>query len=672
MIAVLSGASARADSHRPLCACETPDFQAELRQTMRDRRDSLQRAALQAPLARSRDLGTVAVIEDDGTMIQNALLVMERVVQEFVATHDDSVDVICIYLASNHPTNLELGFNAFAYQYTVRREDTGIGRLLVDNNADLGIDTQRLLSVTAMNDLDDYDALPTDLLPTIATPITGIHLLAHEFLHQWAAWVNAGPVADLLAGGGNWSKYLNGEASVLYSPTWQDNLDGTFTVLEHFRNYSRLDRYLLGALAPEDVDPSFVIQSADVLPSPLLAGATISGTRLDFTINDVIVQNGPRVPDYLDAQHDFRIATVLVVPWGTDPVAEDLTFMDALATAWPAWFSDQTDEVASVDATLPQTAVHADFAADATHGNGPHTVRFRDRSWGTVTGRTWDFGDGSPTSVGAPNDATTGNWERGDPETTIRNGYVVQPEDDHSASGTQAWVTGLAAGALPTTFDVDGGTTTLYSPILDLSGTVDPYVSYARWYCNNAGSHPYEDSFSVEVSGDGGGSWEEVETVAVSSSASSGYTRVQFRLSDLLAPTATVQFRFLASDPVWPSLVEAAIDDFEVLDAVATPVPEPGPLLVDRARLDAARPNPFRGSTTVRFALPSAAEARLAVYDAAGRRVRTLVTGAQGAGEHSVEWDGRDAGGAKASSGVYWVRLESGNITDSRRIVLLR
>jgi flagellar hook assembly protein FlgD len=42
------------------------------------------------------------------------------------------------------------------------------------------------------------------------------------------------------------------------------------------------------------------------------------------------------------------------------------------------------------------------------------------------------------------------------------------------------------------------------------------------------------------------------------------------------------------------------------------------------------------------------------------------------AGAHAVEWDGRDAHGRAVASGVYFARLEAGDRSESRRIVLLR
>ncbi|MGD8397050.1 MAG: FlgD immunoglobulin-like domain containing protein, partial [Candidatus Eiseniibacteriota bacterium] len=84
-------------------------------------------------------------------------------------------------------------------------------------------------------------------------------------------------------------------------------------------------------------------------------------------------------------------------------------------------------------------------------------------------------------------------------------------------------------------------------------------------------------------------------------------------------------------------------------------------------------PNPFNPATTVRYELAHAATVRLSIYDEAGRLVRVLVDGAPvDAGRHAVRWDGRDGTGREVSSGVYFYRLEAGELASTRRGVLLR
>jgi hypothetical protein len=83
-------------------------------------------------------------------------------------------------------------------------------------------------------------------------------------------------------------------------------------------------------------------------------------------------------------------------------------------------------------------------------------------------------------------------------------------------------------------------------------------------------------------------------------------------------------------------------------------------------------PSPFRYRSVARFHLASGGRARVAVYDVRGRLVARLVDRSLPAGEHEVEWTGRDAGGADVPSGVYFVVLKSKNERVTRRVVLLR
>ncbi len=90
------------------------------------------------------------------------------------------------------------------------------------------------------------------------------------------------------------------------------------------------------------------------------------------------------------------------------------------------------------------------------------------------------------------------------------------------------------------------------------------------------------------------------------------------------------------------------------------------------ARLLPNSPNPFNPLTSIAFELPCADDVTLSVYDAAGRFVRTLLSGDLGPGAHSVEWDGRDDAGRRLASGVYLYRLSSAEGSEARKMVLLK
>lgn len=86
-----------------------------------------------------------------------------------------------------------------------------------------------------------------------------------------------------------------------------------------------------------------------------------------------------------------------------------------------------------------------------------------------------------------------------------------------------------------------------------------------------------------------------------------------------------------------------------------------------------AAPNPFRLVTTLRFELSDPAPVRLRIFDAAGREVRTLISGARlPAGRQAAVWDGRDDRGRDLGSGVFVYRVDAGGASGAGRAVLTR
>jgi hypothetical protein len=83
-------------------------------------------------------------------------------------------------------------------------------------------------------------------------------------------------------------------------------------------------------------------------------------------------------------------------------------------------------------------------------------------------------------------------------------------------------------------------------------------------------------------------------------------------------------------------------------------------------------PNPFNPSTTIRWDQAVAGRAEIAVFDLAGRRVRTLVAGERPAGRQRAAWDGRDDRGRAMPAGVYLCRLRMNGAAESRSLTLVR
>lgn len=83
-------------------------------------------------------------------------------------------------------------------------------------------------------------------------------------------------------------------------------------------------------------------------------------------------------------------------------------------------------------------------------------------------------------------------------------------------------------------------------------------------------------------------------------------------------------------------------------------------------------PNPFNSSTTLRFALPQAADIELAIYNLAGQKVARLTRGWHAAGHYTARWDGRNDTGVRLATGVYIYRLRAGEQVQVRKLLLLR
>jgi hypothetical protein len=96
--------------------------------------------------------------------------------------------------------------------------------------------------------------------------------------------------------------------------------------------------------------------------------------------------------------------------------------------------------------------------------------------------------------------------------------------------------------------------------------------------------------------------------------------------------------------------------------------------LVGRATIDlsGARPNPFTNESRFSLTLDRAASVELAIYDVGGRLVSTIHRGILPAGTREFSWNGTNADGSRAATGVYFYRAAVAGTTASRKLVLVR
>jgi S-formylglutathione hydrolase FrmB len=83
-------------------------------------------------------------------------------------------------------------------------------------------------------------------------------------------------------------------------------------------------------------------------------------------------------------------------------------------------------------------------------------------------------------------------------------------------------------------------------------------------------------------------------------------------------------------------------------------------------------PNPFNPTTMIKYYLPNTQRIELSVYNILGQKIQTLVNGFQTAGSKSIIWDGKNYQGKSVSSGIYFYRIQSGDIIINRKMILMK
>ena len=83
-------------------------------------------------------------------------------------------------------------------------------------------------------------------------------------------------------------------------------------------------------------------------------------------------------------------------------------------------------------------------------------------------------------------------------------------------------------------------------------------------------------------------------------------------------------------------------------------------------------PNPFNNETIIKYDLLKSCQVTLTIYNLLGQKVKTLVNQRQEAGSKMVSWDGRDGKGKDLASGIYFYQLKAGEVTQTKRMVLLK
>jgi hypothetical protein len=148
----------------------------------------------------------------------------------------------------------------------------------------------------------------------------------------------------------HWSFFLDTDASFLEGNDIEPEASNRFRTVETVSRYSRLDLYLMGLAPASEVPPFFVVTGASASlfgeeldnESTPRVGVTITGTRSDLTIDDVVRAMGPREPPFDAAPSTFRHAWVLLTRGGEPATSTDIAQLQNARDAFLGFFNERT------------------------------------------------------------------------------------------------------------------------------------------------------------------------------------------------------------------------------------------------------------------------------------------------------------------------------------------
>ena len=174
---------------------------------------------------------------------------------------------------------------------------------------------------------------------------------------------------------------------------------------------------------------------------------------------------------------------------------------------------------------------------------------------GAVFADDFEAANGWTTNGGGGDTATSGQWQRGDPQATSSGGVSLQL--GNTTSGVNGLITGPLAGSGAGANDVDNGITTIRSPLITLPSSGSLSLSFS-WYLAHLSNSSSADFFRVRIVTGGSSSIIGTASGAATNRAGSWAT-ASLSLNAFAGQTIRVQFE--AADLSGASLVEAGVDD---------------------------------------------------------------------------------------------------------------
>ncbi len=287
----------------------------------------------------------------------------------------------------------------------------------------------------------------------------------------------------------------------------------------------------------------------------------------------------------------------------------------------------------------------ADFSGTPTSGDAPLTVDFTDLSTGNPSSWSWDFGDGGSSDVQNPSYEYTGAGI-----------FTVSLTASNACGSDQEIKAGYITVTEPTVLEV-------HLSAIDMSR-----MFLGRKWCGVAEVTVVDQGDQPVANATVGGFYNtppvktlegttDINGIAVINSKSTPKPPVDwcFEVTDVVAAGytynsgANVVTRACESGPIFKG-------EIPIADLV------PG-----ETGLSQNYPNPFNARTIIEYNLPDPSHVTVEVYNLLGNNVVTLLDESQEAGYHQVTWNAEGQ-----SSGMYFYKIEAGDLVETRRMLLLK
>lgn len=416
-----------------------------------------------------------------------------------------------------------------------------------------------------------------------------------------------------------------------------------------------------------DPDPMVVNDAPAIFAGPCEAGGgvtTVTWTATDFSGNEAQCSATVTVVDTTPPEIEVTVAPEVL--WPPNHKMVDVTYTVIVSDICD---DDVTWVLTSVTSNEPENDGGDGNTDDDIQGDDigtpDTTVSLRAERSGKLTGRIYTA-TFTATDCSGNTAETTANvhvpHSRNDAGIILGSGDLPLSSEtvSYMVSGASLWPDGIPVD-LPSIPDEDGDLRTI-DPIsgfiTNTAGLVNPVALYIRDLDNDR----LKD---ILMSFDRG----ELMALRSISTPEDGDPVMALEVGEerfMILEMNNIQDTNLDLDTLIDNLNAESTGDDLIVD-------QPREVVAARpAGIVSTAPNPFNPKTTVSYYLPEGGRVEVVVFDISGRMIARLVDQTVAAGEHSVDWTGVDSRGSKVASGVYFVRMKTGRVVDTQRVIMIK